>query len=78
MMCFLFSQGIVYTITDVKEVHEWMVKHFTEFPLFQRMSEEEMVSTAFSRDVIDSRQINKSTFSLCQLNQIEWLGIESK
>ena len=31
-----------------------------------------------ARDVIDSRQIDKSTFSLCQLNRIEWLGIESK
>ena len=31
-----------------------------------------------SRDVIDSRQIDRSTFSLCQLNRIEWLGIESK
>ena len=30
------------------------------------------------RDVIDSRVIDKSTFSLCQLNRIEWLGIESK
>ena len=30
------------------------------------------------RDVIDSRQIDRSTFSLCQLNRIERLGIESK
>ena len=30
------------------------------------------------RDVIDSCQIDKSTFFLCQLNRIEWLGIESK
>ena len=30
------------------------------------------------RDVMDSQQINKSTFSICQLNRIEWLGIESK
>ena len=30
-----------------------------------------------ARDVIDSRQIDKSTFSICQLNRIEWLGIES-
>ena len=30
------------------------------------------------RDVIGSRQIDKSTFSLCQLNRIEWLGIELK
>ena len=31
-----------------------------------------------TRDVIDSRQIDKSSFSLCQLNRIEWLGIKSK
>ena len=30
------------------------------------------------RDVIDSWQIDKSTFSFCQLNQIEWLGMESQ
>lgn len=34
--------GKVYTITDVEEVHEWMVQHFTEHPLFQRVPEEEL------------------------------------
>ncbi|XP_064652705.1 tRNA (guanine-N(7)-)-methyltransferase-like [Lineus longissimus] len=29
--------GLVYTITDVKEVHEWMVNHFTDHPLFKRI-----------------------------------------
>lgn len=33
-------QGLVYTITDVEEVHEWMVTHFTEHPLFERVSKE--------------------------------------
>lgn len=28
--------GIVYTITDVKDLHEWMVKHLLEHPLFVR------------------------------------------
>ena len=36
------------------------------------------VQVVNGRDVIDSRQIDKSTFSLSQLNQIEWLVIESK
>ncbi|GIY17274.1 hypothetical protein CEXT_557501 [Caerostris extrusa] len=31
----------VYTITDVKELHEWMVKHLDEHHLFQRISDEE-------------------------------------
>uniref|UniRef100_H3BFC0 tRNA (guanine-N(7)-)-methyltransferase n=1 Tax=Latimeria chalumnae TaxID=7897 RepID=H3BFC0_LATCH len=36
--------GLVYTITDVDEVHDWMVKHFTEHPLFERVSLEELKS----------------------------------
>nr|CAB3267702.1 tRNA (guanine-N(7)-)-methyltransferase [Phallusia mammillata] len=31
--------ALMYTITDVAEVHEWMVKHFTEHPLFERVVE---------------------------------------
>ncbi|XP_066564614.1 tRNA (guanine-N(7)-)-methyltransferase isoform X2 [Amia ocellicauda] len=34
--------GLVYTITDVEEVHLWMVKHFTEHPLFTRVTDEEL------------------------------------
>ncbi|XP_044143433.1 tRNA (guanine-N(7)-)-methyltransferase [Bufo gargarizans] len=34
--------GLVYTITDVEEVHEWMVTHFTEHPLFERVSKEQL------------------------------------
>nr|KAJ3420259.1 tRNA (guanine-N(7)-)-methyltransferase (tRNA(m7G46)-methyltransferase) [Polyrhizophydium stewartii] len=33
--------GIVYTVTDVRDLHEWMVKHLDEHPLFERMSEAE-------------------------------------
>ncbi|XP_062842757.1 tRNA (guanine-N(7)-)-methyltransferase [Trichomycterus rosablanca] len=42
--------GLVYTITDVEEVHLWMVKHFTEHPLFTRVSDEEL-----TEDVIVGR-----------------------
>ncbi|CAM9937706.1 unnamed protein product [Bubo scandiacus] len=31
------AQGLVYTVTDVAEVHEWMVKHFGEHPLFEEV-----------------------------------------
>ncbi|CAG8612549.1 8597_t:CDS:2 [Ambispora leptoticha] len=33
--------GIIYTITDVKDLHEWMVRHLNEHPLFQRIPDEE-------------------------------------
>lgn len=42
--------GLVYTISDVEEVHLWMVKHFTEHPLFTRVPLEELAD-----DVIISR-----------------------
>ncbi|CAI2165623.1 16784_t:CDS:2 [Funneliformis geosporum] len=34
--------GIIYTITDVKDLHEWMVKHLEEHPLFERISDDEL------------------------------------
>lgn len=34
--------GIVYTITDVKDLHEWMVEHFDKFPLFERVDQEDL------------------------------------
>ncbi|KAL8994429.1 MAG: hypothetical protein Q9169_005599 [Polycauliona sp. 2 TL-2023] len=33
--------GIVYTITDVEDLHNWMVKHLDEHLSFERLSKEE-------------------------------------
>ena len=33
--------GVVYTITDVPDLHEWMVQHFEAHPSFERVKEEE-------------------------------------
>lgn len=32
--------GIVYTITDVRDLHEWMKSHLEIFPLFEIVAEE--------------------------------------
>ncbi|KAF5382129.1 hypothetical protein D9615_004198 [Tricholomella constricta] len=32
--------GIVYTITDVQDLHEWMRSHLEAFPLFEHVDEE--------------------------------------
>ncbi|CCE62354.1 hypothetical protein TPHA_0C01990 [Tetrapisispora phaffii CBS 4417] len=31
--------GIIYTITDVEDLHIWMAKHLEEHPLFERLDE---------------------------------------
>lgn len=36
--------GVIYTITDVKDLHEWIVKHMDEHPLYERVGETELVS----------------------------------
>jgi tRNA (guanine-N7-)-methyltransferase len=36
--------GIVYTITDVKDLHEWMKSHLDAFPLFKAEDEATMRS----------------------------------
>ena len=34
--------GIIYTITDVHDLHKWMKKHFDSFPLFEAVTEESL------------------------------------
>ncbi len=41
-------QGLAYTNTDVEEVHDWIVKHFSDHPLFCRVSDEELVRLSFN------------------------------
>ena len=39
----LILQGLLYTITDVIELHEWMVSYLAASPLFERVGDAEMV-----------------------------------
>ena len=36
------SGGILYTITDVEELHNWMVERLNKHPLFEALTEEEV------------------------------------
>ena len=37
----LKQQGVVYTITDVEDLHLWIVTHFSAHPSFKSMTQEE-------------------------------------
>lgn len=45
--------GIIYTITDVKELHDWMVKHLRDFPLFEWVDENTLIAEGH-REVIEA------------------------
>lgn len=34
--------GKIYTISDVRDLHEWMVEHLEAHPLFERVAEDEL------------------------------------
>ncbi|XP_064555456.1 tRNA (guanine-N(7)-)-methyltransferase [Drosophila montana] len=37
----LRSGGLVYTMTDVEDLHKWIVSHMTQHPLYERLRDEE-------------------------------------
>ncbi|XP_030378151.1 tRNA (guanine-N(7)-)-methyltransferase [Scaptodrosophila lebanonensis] len=37
----LRSGGLVYTMTDVEDLHKWIVTHMTEHPLYERLGDDE-------------------------------------
>uniref|UniRef100_G3MQC9 tRNA (guanine-N(7)-)-methyltransferase n=1 Tax=Amblyomma maculatum TaxID=34609 RepID=G3MQC9_AMBMU len=52
-------QGLLYTITDVKELHEWMVSHLSEHPLFEQVSEEDLKADVIVEKLYESTEEGK-------------------
>jgi tRNA (guanine-N7-)-methyltransferase len=44
--------GILYTITDVRDLHEWMVEHLDAHPLFERIPDAECVSVTWQETLV--------------------------
>ncbi len=43
---YVLAEGaLAYTISDVEELHVWMVQHFISHPLFEQVPMEELVRT---------------------------------
>lgn len=42
---------MLYTITDVRDLNEWMVAHLDGFPLFERIPDEELVDDPILQQV---------------------------
>ncbi|KAJ3070466.1 tRNA (guanine-N(7)-)-methyltransferase (tRNA(m7G46)-methyltransferase), partial [Quaeritorhiza haematococci] len=39
----LRPDGILYTVTDVRDLHEWMVKHLDDHPCFERITDQSVL-----------------------------------
>ncbi|XP_043667027.1 tRNA (guanine-N(7)-)-methyltransferase isoform X1 [Vespula pensylvanica] len=52
----LAEDAIIYTVTDVKDLHEWMVHHFEEHPLFENIPEEEWAKDPIVEKLYESTE----------------------
>ncbi|KAJ2891306.1 tRNA (guanine-N(7)-)-methyltransferase (tRNA(m7G46)-methyltransferase) [Coemansia aciculifera] len=51
--------GIIYMITDVKDLYDWSVSHLDAFPLFERIPDEELKSDPAIPCVVNSTEEGK-------------------
>ncbi|KAL6404716.1 tRNA (guanine-N(7)-)-methyltransferase [Ilyonectria robusta] len=51
--------GIVYTITDVEALHEWMVQHLDAHPAFERVSKEDEAADPCVKVMTDETEEGK-------------------
>ena len=52
----LKTGGLIYTITDVEDLHHWMVNHIQKHPLFSRLNEEETAQEPVVPMLFDSTE----------------------
>uniref|UniRef100_A0A1B6C0T8 tRNA (guanine-N(7)-)-methyltransferase n=2 Tax=Clastoptera arizonana TaxID=38151 RepID=A0A1B6C0T8_9HEMI len=49
----LANHGLIYTVTDVQDLHNWMVEHITEHPLFERVTDSELLKDPIINKILD-------------------------
>lgn len=65
----LRPSGLLYTITDVRALHEWMVAHLEAFPLFERVPE--YVASRACRVASEGVSPNEHSGEACE-EEREW------
>ena len=66
--------GIVYTITDVRDLHLWMVEHIEAFPLFETVSEEQLRAEG-QGDILDAvKSSTEEGKKVDRNNREKWLA----
>lgn len=58
------NNAIVYIATDVKDLYDWMVEHFTRHPLFQPLTESELANdkmvTLITTSTEESKKVERN------------------
>ncbi|XP_070172193.1 tRNA (guanine-N(7)-)-methyltransferase [Polyergus mexicanus] len=52
----LAEEATVYTVTDVQDLHEWIVRHFQEHPLFKEVAKEDLATDPVVEKLYESTE----------------------
>lgn len=61
----LCEDALVYTVTDVKDLHDWMVTHFIKHPLFEQVAADEQNSDPVVEKLYDSSEEGQKVTRNC-------------
>lgn len=57
---YVLAEGaIVYTVTDVEDLHKWIVQHFQEHPLFEEVDKQDLVADPVVEKLYESTEEGK-------------------
>ncbi|XP_011701695.1 PREDICTED: tRNA (guanine-N(7)-)-methyltransferase [Wasmannia auropunctata] len=57
---YVLAEGaIIYTITDVEDLHKWIVKHFQEHPLFEEVAKQDLAEDPVVEKLYESTEEGK-------------------
>ena len=76
----LKAGGLLYTITDVKDLHEWMHGHCSDHPYFEELSKEELENDPALKVVVDGTEEGKKVKPRCRTvgmdRSVPWVQLD--
>jgi tRNA (guanine-N7-)-methyltransferase len=70
--------GIIYTITDVEDLHNWHLKTIDSFPCFERISSDELKSDKFLGFMKNTDEARKVARNNGSINFMAWRRVKPK
>ena len=69
------NEGRLYTVTDVKDLFEWMTKHLEAHPLFERLSDADMEADPVVAKLFESTEEGQKVTRLARFGNSKWCAV---
>merc|ERR1711894_246384 len=69
------NEGRLYTVTDVKDLFEWMTNHLEAHPLFERLSDSDMEADPVVAKLFESTEEGQKVTRLARFGDSKWCAV---